>query len=131
MSWEKVSFPVLTDAQFTKWQDLLEERTGMYVAKERQSLLQSNLIIRMREIDCLDFDEYYVRGCTKPSGIVEWNILLDRLMVQETRFYRDPESLILFQEFLVACLQGDTKKKSLNIWSLGCSTGEEPYTLAI
>jgi chemotaxis protein methyltransferase CheR/type IV pilus assembly protein PilK len=131
MSWEKVSFPVLTDAQFLMWQDLLEERTGMYVAKERQSLLQSNLIIRMREIDCLDFDEYYAHVCTKPSGIVEWNVLLDRLMVQETRFYRDPESLILFQEFLMACLQGDTKKKSLNIWSLGCSTGEEPYTLAI
>ena len=122
---------VLTDAQFTKWQDLLEERTGMYVAKERQSLLQSNLIIRMREIDCLDFDEYYVRVCTKPSGIVEWNILLDRLMVQETRFYRDPESLMLFQEFLMTRLQGDTQKKSLNIWSLGCSTGEEPYTLAV
>jgi len=131
MSWEKVSFPVLTDAQFLMWQSFLEERTGMHIAKERQSLLQSNLIIRMREINCLDFDQYYEKVCAKPSGIVEWNTLLDRLMVQETRFYRDPESLLLFQEFLVTRLQGGTKNKSLNIWSVGCSTGEEPYTLAI
>lgn len=131
MSWEKVSFPVLSDAQFLRWQSLLEERTGMYVAKTRQSLLQSNLIIRMREINCLDFDEYYSQVSIKPSGIVEWNILLDRLMVHETRFYRDPESLQLFQEFLVTRLQDEDTKKSLNIWSVGCSTGEEPYTLAV
>jgi type IV pilus assembly protein PilK len=131
MSWQKVSFPVLSDAQFLKWQSLLEERTGMYVAKERQSLLQSNLIIRMREIDCLDFDRYYAQVSINPSGIVEWNILLDRFMVQETRFYRDPESLLLFQEFLVARLQNESPNRSLNIWSVGCSTGEEPYTLAI
>jgi len=131
MSWEKVSFPVLSDAQFLKWQSLLEERTGMHVAKERQSMVQSNLIIRMREINCLDFDQYFAQVSIKPSGIVEWNILLDRFMVQETRFYRDPESLLLFQEFLVARLQNEVKNKSLNIWSVGCSTGEEPYTLAI
>jgi chemotaxis protein methyltransferase CheR/type IV pilus assembly protein PilK len=131
MSWEKVSFPVLTDAQFLRWQSLLEERTGMYVAKTRQSLLQSNLIIRMREINCLDFDQYCALVSIKPSGIVEWNVILDRLMVHETRFYRDPESLLLFQEFLAARLQNEIKNRPLNIWSVGCSTGEEPYTLAV
>jgi len=131
MAWEKVPFPVLSDVQFLQWQNLLEERTGMYVAQERQSLLQSNLIIRMREIECFDFDQYYAQVRAKPSGIVEWNILLDRLMVQETRFYRNPESLALFQDFLNARLQYEAKQKPLNIWSVGCSTGEEPYTLAI
>ncbi len=131
MSWEKVPFPVLSDVHFLKWQSLLEERTGMYIAQERKSLLQSNLIIRMREIDCFDFDQYYAQISAIPSGIVEWNILLDRLMVQETRFYRNPESLVLFQEFLTSRLLDDTSKKSLNIWSVGCSTGEEPYTLAV
>ena len=131
MSWEKVSFPELSDAQFINWQSLLEKRTGMYVAKERQSFLQSNLIIRMREINCLDYDQYYAQVFIKPSGIVEWNILLDRLMVQETRFYRDPESLLLFQEYLVSRILNATNNRVLNVWSVGCSTGEEPYTLAI
>ena len=131
MSWEQVPFPVLNDAQFVQWQSLLEDRTGMYVSFYHRSLLQSNLIIRMREIECEDFDQYYMRVCAKPSGIVEWNILLDRLMVQETRFYRNPESLELFQEFLDKRVTQISANQSLNIWSVGCSSGEEPYTLAI
>ena len=59
MSWEQVPFPVLNDAQFVQWQSLLEDRTGMYVSFYHRSLLQSNLIIRMREIECEDFDQYY------------------------------------------------------------------------
>jgi len=136
MSWEQVPFSVLSDAQFLQWQTLLEDRTGMFVAYNHRSLLQSNLIIRMREIDCADFDQYYAKICAKPSGIVEWNTLLDRLMVQETRFYRNPESLVLFQEYLDSIIQdenslNETKKRAINIWSVGCSSGEEPYTLAI
>ena len=86
----------LSDQQFLQWQSLLEERTGMFINIYHRSLLESNLIIRMREIDCADFAEYYEKVCSKPDGIVEWNILLDRVMVQETRFYRNPESLMLF-----------------------------------
>lgn len=131
MSWEQVPFPVLSDAQFLQWQALLEDRTGMYVSFYHRSLLQSNLIIRMREIECSNFDNYYSRVCAKPSGIVEWSILLDRLMVQETRFYRNPESLLLFQDFLESRINSNSTTQSLNIWSVGCSSGEEPYTLAI
>lgn len=131
MIWEQVPFPVLSEAQFLKWQTLLEARTGMYLAYERRSLLQSNLSIRMREIDCLDFDQYFALVSAKPTGIVEWNVLLDRLMVQETRFYRNPESLDLFQHFLTSRLQNQASRHPVNIWSVGCSTGEEPYTLAI
>lgn len=131
MIWEQVPFPVLSEAQFLQWQTLLESRTGMYLAFERRSLLQSNLTIRMREIDCLDFDQYYALVSAKPTGIVEWNVLLDRLMVQETRFYRNPESLDLFQSFLTSRLNKSDSKRPINIWSVGCSTGEEPYTLAV
>jgi len=136
MSWEQVPFSVLSDAQFLQWQTLLEDRTGMFVAYNHRSLLQSNLIIRMREIGCADFNQYYAKVCAKPSGIVEWNTLLDRLMVQETRFYRNPESLVLFKEYLDSIVQDnnslrEAQKKAINIWSVGCSSGEEPYTLAI
>jgi chemotaxis protein methyltransferase CheR/type IV pilus assembly protein PilK len=131
MSWEQVPFPVLSDAQFLQWQALLEDRTGMYVAYYHRSLLQSNLIIRMREINCSDFDQYYAKVCSKPGGIVEWSTLLDRLMVQETRFYRNPESLVLFNEFLKNKLDKNESQQAIHIWSVGCSSGEEPYTLAM
>lgn len=124
----------LNDKQFLQWQSLLEERTGMYINIYHRSLLESNLVIRMREINCSDFDEYYSKVCSKPDGIVEWNILLDRVMVQETRFYRNPESLALFSNHLEKILQANklqNESRPLNIWSVGCSSGEEPYTLAI
>jgi type IV pilus assembly protein PilK len=134
MQWEPCTFQALNDSQFLKWQSLLEVRTGMYINIYHRSLLESNLIIRMREVSCSDFDEYYKKVCSKPDGIVEWSILLDRIMVQETRFYRNPESLSLFSRYLHDKFNTNElqkKPRSVNIWSVGCSSGEEPYTLAI
>tara|TARA_R110002072_G_scaffold57188_3_gene147284 strand:- start:31092 stop:32108 length:1017 start_codon:yes stop_codon:yes gene_type:complete len=134
MHWESSKSSSLTDDQFSQWQTLLEERTGMYINIYHRSLLDSNLVIRMREINCPDFDEYYKKVCTKPDGIVEWSILLDRIMVQETRFYRNAESLALFSNYLENTLQdkqAEQQTSAINIWSVGCSSGEEPYTLAI
>ncbi len=131
MGWEQAPRATLSDAQFWRWQALLEERTGMYIPVERKSLLQSNLSIRMREIDCDDYDQYFAIVEAKPAGIMEWNILLDRITVQETRFYRNPESLSLYAQIIDGFLDDAAVSGPLNIWSVGCSTGEEPYTLAM
>ena len=131
MNWESTPYPVLTDAQFHQWQALLEERTGMYISYDHRSLLQSNLIIRMREINCDNFDDYFVKVNARPNGVVEWNTLLDRIMVQETRFYRNPESMELFCEYLTQQIRRKSRNEAVNIWSVGCSSGEEPYTLAM
>lgn len=131
MNWESKTFPVLTDTQFHQWQTLLEERTGMYISYEHRSILQSNLIIRMREVGSSSFDEYYDTVCSKLGAVVEWNTLLDRLMVQETRFYRNPESMELLCEYLTQQIDGKAPNEAINMWSVGCSSGEEPYTLAM
>jgi len=132
MSWDRSKSPLLSDVQFSKWQALLEDKTGMYISIDHRSLLESNLTIRMREIECQDVDSYYAIVNAKPDGIREWSILLDRIMVQETRFYRNPESLSLVSKYLEQRLSNTgTKNTALNIWSVGCSSGEEPYTLAI
>lgn len=131
MEWEQVPRATLSDAQFLRWQALLENRTGMFIPIERKSLLQSNLSIRMREVGCRDYDRYYQMVEAKPSGLVEWTVLVDRIMVQETRFYRNPESLELLELVLHERLSQKACKLPLNLWSVGCSTGEEPYTLAM
>lgn len=132
MTWEQAPFPGLSDAQFMMWQALLEERTGMHVPMGRKSLLQTNLVIRMRELGIKDYDTYFAKVIEKPTGIVEWSILVDRFMVKETRFYRNPESLELVTHNLLKRFDNAQKAdKPINIWSVGCCTGEEPYTLAI
>ena len=133
MNRDRSKSPLLSEPQFIKWQAMLEDRTGMFISIEHRSLLESNLAIRMREIDCQDVDAYFDIVSSKPDGIREWTILLDRIMVQETRFYRNPESLALVAKFLEQRLNSKDMdgKPALNLWSVGCSSGEEPYTLAI
>lgn len=131
MNWRRSDIPHLSETQFRSWQSLLEERTGMYIPFERRSLLQSSLAIRMREIACVDYEEYLAKVLEKPAGVMEWSTLIDRLMVRETRFCRNTESLALVQRFLTARIANKPEGAPMNIWSVGCCTGEEPYSLAI
>jgi len=87
--------------------------------------------LRMREIGQEDFSHYLRHINDGVEGRVEWSILVDRLVVKETSFFRHQPSL----NFVCAHLQDKINNNSLNgsydVWSLGCSTGEEPYSLAI
>lgn len=124
--------PEMDKAQFSRWSALLEERTGMMLPEERRSFLVTNLAIRMREIGCADFESYYDYLVSGRRGVVEWATLVDRLTVHETRFFRHLNSLDLLRDyFLPEWSSGRDTPLSMNIWSVGCATGEEAYTLAM
>lgn len=129
--WSVQGMPDMDDELFVRWQTLLEDRTGMRLTTQRKSFLQTSLSIRMREIGCFDFQEYYERVVSGPLGAVEWSTLVDRLTVQETRFFRDPEALALVADVIKDRIEDFSRSSPLEIWSVGCSTGEEPYSLAI
>jgi type IV pilus assembly protein PilK len=120
----------MTDMEFHDWQVLLEERTGVVLNERRQAFLQANLSARMRELGVLDYATYYQQVTDGPRGAVEWSTLLDRLTVQETRFFRHRPSFEVLDSYLRERLQqGMTQPWAL--WSVGCASGEEPYSLAI
>jgi len=126
------SVPELKDVQFERWQKLLEERTGMYMPPQRRSFLQTSLGLRMLELGMADYDAYYQLIGNGTTGAMEWTTLVDRLTVQETRFFRDPDALSLISEYMKTVLPGLTSEgRSMDIWSVGCASGEEPYTLAM
>ncbi|MCG8612770.1 MAG: protein-glutamate O-methyltransferase CheR [Pseudomonadales bacterium] len=129
--WSLQRLPELTAAQFLKWQRLLEERIGISITPQRQSFLQTNLGARMREIGCQSYEEYYQRVNSGTEGIIEWSVLVDRLTVQETRFYRDLDSLDLVKDYILTRPVDELKASPPELWSVGCSTGEEPYSLAM
>ncbi len=124
--------PDMTDAQFVQWVELLESRIGMVLPPERRSFLTTNLGLRMREIGVPGYDEYYDLLTGTQDGVREWQILVDRVTVHETRFYRHPSSLQLIDEYIrnkpVAPASG---RVNIEIWSTACATGEEAYTLAM
>lgn len=129
--WSLRRLPDMDEAQFIQWQTLLEHRTGITLSTERRSFLETNLGIRMREIGCSSYQAYYEKIVSGPDAIMEWSTLVDRLTVQETRFFRDPDAFRLVSDYVLTRPREQLKKRPLEAWSVGCSTGEEPYTLAM
>ena len=129
--WSLRRLPGMDEAQFNQWQTLLEHRTGITLSAERRSFLETNLGIRMREIGCTSYQAYYEKIVNGPDAIKEWATLVDRLTVQETRFFRDPDAFRLVADYVLTRPREQLRKRPLEAWSVGCSTGEEPYTLAM
>ena len=118
----------LNEREFRQWRELLEHRVGIQITEQRRRFLQTNLSLRMKEIGCRDYQSYYNLVVDGPTALMEWDTLVDRLTVQETRFFRDPAGFDLVRQYLSARQE---RTKPFNLWSVGCSTGEEPYSLAV
>ena len=130
--WSYQSPRELSDEQYARWKTLLEERTGICFSQHK-SILQKGLSQRMREVAVDDYEQYFQHVSSEPSGAVEWTQLVDRVSVKETSFFREPLSFDVVRKFLIQRVSCATQPKdyTLDIWSVGCSTGEEAYSLAI
>lgn len=114
--------------QLRLWQDLLERRTGVRMARRQEEGIRCEIVRRMAEAGWTDAD-YYFRSLATVGGAREWGLLLDRLLVKETRFFRHQASHDFVSD-RVASL-ATTQKTPVRLWSAGCASGEEAYSLAI
>lgn len=129
--WTPERFAAMDDAQFDQWKTLLEQRTGMALASVRRSFLETNLGIRMRELGYSSYQDYYQAVMCGNGAIREWATLVDRLTIHETRFFRDPDACQMVANFINGHSREQLEQHPLEAWSVGCSSGEEPYTLAM
>lgn len=129
-SWALRRAPELPDAHFERWRQLLESRAGMVLDDRQRSFLQIQLAARMRELEIVDYDSYYQVVCAGIRGRIEWIRLLDRLTIQATRFFRHPPSFALLEAYVSEFAQ-TAKGNGLTLWSLGCASGEEAFSMAI
>ena len=116
--------------EFVQWGALLEKRTGVQLAQPQKVLLQTQVSIRMRELGIDKYADYFDYVGDDANGLAEWQVLVDRLVVKETVFFRNRPSLELVRQFIQNRLSMHTRQGSIELWSVGCSTGEEPYGLA-
>jgi len=125
-------FEQMDEVQFKHWTSLLERRTGMHLPTERRSFLETSLGLRMKEIGIETFAAYYQHLHSEKNGESEWLTLVDRLTVHETRFFRHQPSFDFFEKIILTQIfESEPDRKKLQIWSAGCSTGEEAYTLCM
>ena len=129
-----VSGPIeLTEPELKLLQSLIYQECGMYFDERRAHFLHDRLQRRMRACGLDTFYSYY-RLLTSRDGKAEFKELLEHLTVNETSFFRNRPQLDLFQKVILErALQHKQARRdwSLRIWSAGCSTGQEPYTLAM
>jgi len=125
--------PALTEAELKLVQALVYQECGMFFDERRMPFLQDRVIRRLRECGIDSFYSYY-RLLISQQGKQELAKLLENLTVNETSFFRNKAQLDLFQrDALEEMLESKQTRRDYNlrIWSAGCSTGQEPYTLAM
>jgi len=123
----------LTDAELRLLQALVYQECGMHFDERRAHFLQDRLQRRLRECQLDSFYSYY-RLLISTEGKNELARLLENLTVNETSFFRNKAQLDLFHKYILDDLlrrKQAHRDYSLRIWSAGCSTGQDPNTLAM
>lgn len=131
MIWSLQTAEDLSDSQFDQWSKLLEERAGICLSDQQRVFLQTQVSMRMRELGHNDYNQYYNRVVDGVTGLMEWAVLIDRLVVKETSFFRHKPSVDFVRNILQERINNNQLESSFDIWSVGCSSGEEPYSLAM
>ena len=123
----------LTEPELKLLQTLVYQECGMLFDERRIHFLQDRLQRRLRATGLDSFYSYY-RLLTSRDGKAELSALLENLTVNETSFFRNKPQLELFgKQTLDEILSRKQSRRdwSLRVWSAGCSTGQEPYTIAM
>ena len=123
----------ITEPELKLLQTLVYQECGMYFDERRAHFLQDRLQRRLKACRLDTFYSYY-RLLTSREGKAELSALLEILTVNETSFFRNKPQLDLFQkQILEETLhrKQDRRDWTLRLWSAGCSTGQEPYTMAM
>jgi len=121
----------MDDYEFNQWAELLQKRSGIFLSEKRKTFLLTNLNKRMRALDIKDYRKYFNYVLAGRRGAVEWEILIDHLTVHETRFFRETDSLEMLKKCFLPRKVSQDDTPHINVWSVGCATGEEPYSLAM
>lgn len=119
----------ISDAEFRQLRDIIRDRFGIFYDDTKQFLLQSRLQTRLLKRSVADFTAYYKFLTTSPQRQDEWDELASVLSNNETYFFRERAQLdVLATEVVSEAIRSGGK---LRIWSSACSTGEEPFSLAM
>jgi chemotaxis protein methyltransferase CheR len=124
----------MPESVFKLYQGFIQRGAGIYLAEHKQALLVRRLRARVRSLDLDSFLDYY-RLFTRAGNDAERQVLFDLVSTNETRFFREPRQLEILEQALLPAFRSAVvprlRPKRVRAWCAACSSGEEPFTLAM
>jgi chemotaxis protein methyltransferase CheR len=120
----------ITEREFTRLAEFIKSNYGINLKEEKKSLVMGRLNNVLMQKNFHSFSEYYDYLIADTTGDAV-ALLIDKITTNHTFFMREADHFHYFRDKVLPYLIGKLKEKDLRIWSAGCSTGEEPYTLAM
>lgn len=115
----------LDDHEFKLFRNLIHKLAGISLSDAKKPLVAGRLSKRLRQLELVSYSEYFGRVQRDSE---ELQVVIDLLTTNETYFFREPRHFdFLRQQILPGCIG----RGPLRIWSGACSSGEEPYTIAM
>jgi chemotaxis protein methyltransferase CheR len=122
----------ISTKEFRRFQTLVQRETGISLSDQKRALLVGRLAPRLRALALTSFAAYYDRVGSDGEELVR---MIDALCTNETHFFREPKQFAFLEEHVLpawrAAAGAGTRPKRVRVWSAGCSTGEEPYSIAM
>lgn len=120
----------ITEKEFEELSAYIKNNFGIYLKKEKKFSLMNKLQNELVESGCNSFQEYYNQIIADKSGR-KVDLFVNRITTNHTFFMRESDHFFYFRDTILPYLKKTVVSNDLRIWSAACSSGEEPYTLAI
>jgi chemotaxis protein methyltransferase CheR len=124
----------ISDREFSLYQKLIYSKAGICLSPTKKAFLEARLSRRLRELGMDSFQAYYQHVTQNQNG-GELEQLLDRVSTNKTHFFREPRQFEFLEQQILPDWKTDgnsgSRPRRIRAWSAGCSTGEEPYSLAM
>ncbi|GAB4455270.1 MAG: protein-glutamate O-methyltransferase CheR [Anaerolineae bacterium] len=124
----------LSDQDYERFRDLLLRRSGLHFPQPKRRDLEMGIRYAMRDADEIDLDSFYQRLSIGKTTDLNWENLIQHITVGETYFFRNAAHFNALRKHILPPLIAERRRNGLQmlrLWSAGCATGEEPYSLAI
>ncbi len=122
----------LSDKEFKQLRDFLYEKSGIFVNESRKYLFENRLLESLNRLHLSSYSAYVDYLLHKDPQQKELNAFFEKMTTNETSFFRNNPQLDLVRDRVFKkIIEDNAKTKKIRIWSAGCSSGEEPYTISM
>jgi chemotaxis protein methyltransferase CheR len=122
----------MTSNEFDCLRKVVYDRAGIHFQDSKKYVMESRLSRRLEELEMSTFSQYISFLTMGPYQSDEFQEMFNRITINETSFFRNQPQLDVFEKcVLPKLLEARKSSKRIRLWSAACSTGEEPYTLAM